>query len=91
MGDSMDSDLLPELAGETWVAATHLHEVTGDLHPSNSEPDLITTSCMDKTSPGGICSSASSRLPLNIDWGPCTQMLMASPVRVASVYDRIVR
>ena len=26
MGDSMDSDLLPELSGETWMAATLLEE-----------------------------------------------------------------
>ena len=44
MGHSMDSDLLPEFYGETWVAATHLNEVTGDLPPSGSEPDLITAS-----------------------------------------------
>ena len=25
MGDSMDSDLLPELSVKTWVAATHTH------------------------------------------------------------------
>ena len=31
MGDSMDSDLLPELSDETWVAATHLDEITGNL------------------------------------------------------------
>ena len=49
MGDSMDSDLLPELLGETWVAATHLDEVTGDLPPSGSEPDLITSSLLNKT------------------------------------------
>ena len=30
--------------GETWVAATHLDEVTGDLPPSGPEPDLITAS-----------------------------------------------
>ena len=29
MGDSMHSDLLPELSGETWVTATFLEEVTG--------------------------------------------------------------
>ena len=45
MGDSMDSDLLPE----TWVAATHLDEVTSDLPPSGSELDLITASRIDKT------------------------------------------
>ena len=38
MGDSMDSDLLPELSGETWVAATQ----------SGSETDLITSPLMDK-------------------------------------------
>ena len=38
MGDSMDSDLLPELSGETWVTATHLDEVTGDLpHPVRNQ------------------------------------------------------
>ena len=49
MGDSMDSDLLPELSGQKWVAATHLDEVTGDLPPSGSELDLITESRIDKT------------------------------------------
>ena len=47
MGHSMD--LLPELYGETWVAATHLDDVTGDLPPTGSEPDLITTSQIDST------------------------------------------
>ena len=41
IGDSMDSDLLPELSGETWVATTHLDEVTSDLPPSGSDPDQI--------------------------------------------------
>ena len=45
----MDWDLLPKLSGETWVAATHLDEHTGDLLPSDSEPDLITSSLVDKT------------------------------------------
>ena len=31
MGDSMDADLLPELSGETWVAATLLERLTADL------------------------------------------------------------
>ena len=44
IGDSMDLDLLQELSGETWVAATHLDEATGDLPPSDSEPDLIASS-----------------------------------------------
>ena len=41
MGDSMDTDLLPELSGETWVAAVHLDEAAGDLTPPASDPDLI--------------------------------------------------
>ena len=45
----MDSDLLPKLSGEMWMAATHLDEATGDLPPSASEPDLIASSLMDKT------------------------------------------
>ena len=45
----MDSDLLPELSGETWVAAIHLDEATGDLLRSDSEPDLIKCSLKDKT------------------------------------------
>ena len=49
MGASMDSDLLPEFSVETWVAATHLDEATGDLPPSDLEPDLIVSSLMDKT------------------------------------------
>ena len=34
-----ESDLLPELSGKTWLAATLLDEATGDLPPSDSEPD----------------------------------------------------
>ena len=37
----MDAVLLPELSGETWVAATFLEEVTADLEPAGSEPDFI--------------------------------------------------
>ena len=49
MGNSIDTDLLPELSGETWVATTHLDEATGDLPLPNSEPDLIVSSPTDKT------------------------------------------
>ena len=49
MGDSMDADLLPELSGETWVAATYLEEVTADLPTAESEPDLIAASRLDET------------------------------------------
>ena len=41
MGDSMDMDLLPELSGETWAAATLLDELTADLPPAGSDLDLI--------------------------------------------------
>ena len=34
MGESMDADLLPELSGETWVAATLLEGLTADLLPA---------------------------------------------------------
>ena len=47
MGDSMDAALLPELSGETWVAATYLEEVTAGLEPAGSEPDFITASRLD--------------------------------------------
>ena len=47
--DSMDADLLPELSGETWVAATYLEEVTADLPPADSEPDLINACRLDET------------------------------------------
>ena len=49
MGDSMDTDLLPELSGETWVAATLLEELTADLPPAGSNLDLILASRQDAT------------------------------------------
>ena len=49
MGDSMDADLLPELSGETWVAATLLEELTADLPPVASNLDLIVASRQDAT------------------------------------------
>ena len=47
MGDSMDADLLPELSGETWVAATLLEGLTADLLPTGS--DIIVASRQDAT------------------------------------------
>ena len=44
-----DSDLLPELSGETWVTTIHLDEATGDVPPSDSDPDLIESPPTDKT------------------------------------------
>ena len=49
MGDSMDADLLPELSGETWVAATLLEGLTADLLPADSDIDLIVASLQDAT------------------------------------------
>ena len=49
MGDSMDADLLPELSGETWVAATLLEGLTADLLPLGSDLDLIVASRQDTT------------------------------------------
>ena len=34
MGESMDTDLLPELSGKTWVASTLLDGLTADLPPA---------------------------------------------------------
>ena len=44
----MDSDLLPELSGETRVAWALLEELTMDLPTSGSNIDLVAASCMDK-------------------------------------------
>ena len=48
MGDSMDSDLLPELSGETWVASALLEELTGDIPTAGSDIDLVASSLEDK-------------------------------------------
>ena len=48
----MDADLLPELpevSGETWVAATLLEELSADLPPAESNLDLIMASRQDAT------------------------------------------
>ena len=47
MGESMDADLLPELSGETWVAATLLEGLTADLLPAGL--DFILASRQDTT------------------------------------------
>ena len=49
MGDYMDAYLLPELSGETWVTAAYLDEITADLPPAGSEPDIIAAFGIDKT------------------------------------------
>ena len=49
LGDSMDTDLLPVLSGESWLAAIHLYKATGDLPPPDSDPDLIASSLTEKT------------------------------------------
>ena len=47
MGDSMDVDLLPELSGETLMAATYLEELMVDLPSIDS--DFIVASWSDET------------------------------------------
>ena len=47
MGDSMDTDLLPELSGETWVASALLEELTVDLPTAGSDINLVTASRED--------------------------------------------
>ena len=49
MGDSMDADLLLEMSGKTWVAATLLEGLTADLPPAESDIDLIAASLHDAT------------------------------------------
>ena len=49
MGDSMDSDLLPELSGETWVPSALLEELTVDLPTAGSDIDLVAASREDNT------------------------------------------
>ena len=44
MGESMDTDLLPELSGETWVATMLLEGLTADLLPAGADLDLIIAS-----------------------------------------------
>ena len=70
----MDTDLLPELSSETWVAAVHLDEATGDLPPPDSDPDLIAPSITDKTT--GRCIFGLVGLCRAVSGTP----LMASPV-----------
>ena len=45
--ESMDADLLPELSGETWEAATLLEGLTADLLPAGADLDLIVASHQD--------------------------------------------
>ena len=49
MGESMDTDLLPELSGETWVASMLLDGLTTDLSPAGANLDLIVASRQDRT------------------------------------------
>ena len=48
MGDSMDSDLLPELSGETWVASALLDELTWDLPTVGADIDFIMATLEDQ-------------------------------------------
>ena len=48
MGDSMDSDLLPELSGETCVASALLDELTWDLPTAGADNELVTVTREDE-------------------------------------------
>ena len=61
MGESMDADLLPELSGETWVAAALTEELTADL-PAGGNIDLIAESRSDDTL--AVVRGGFSRIPL---------------------------
>ena len=58
MGDSMDTDLLPELSGETWVASALLEELSVDLPTAGSDIDLIVASARMRRS--RLCESGYS-------------------------------
>ena len=49
LGDSMGTDLLPELSGKTWVASALLEELTVDLPTAGSDIDLVAASHEDNT------------------------------------------
>ena len=61
IGESMDGDLLPELSGETWVAAALTEEFTADL-PTGSNIGLIAESRSDDTLV--VVRGGFSRIPL---------------------------
>ena len=70
MGDSMDADLLPELSGETWVAATYLDELKADLPANDSDLDFIIASWRGETltivrRPVGTVRESVRRCPLS--------------------------
>ena len=48
MGDSMDSDLLPELSGETWVVSALMDEFTWDIPTVGADIDLVTATREDQ-------------------------------------------
>ena len=45
----MDTDLLPELSGETWVASTLWDGLTADLLPAGADLDFIVAYRQDRT------------------------------------------
>ena len=49
INNSKDADLLPELSGETWVAATYMDEPKADLPTTGSDLDLVVASRQDVT------------------------------------------
>ena len=69
MGESMDTDLLPELSGETWVAFMLLDGLMADLHPAGADLDLIVASRQDRTLATVREWVQSGNVPL---WGDCS-------------------
>ena len=69
MGETMDTDLLPELSGETWVASTLLDGLTADLLLAGADLDLIVASHQDKTLATVREWVQSGNVPL---WADCT-------------------
>ena len=61
IGESMDADLLPELSGETWVAAVLTEEFMADL-PAGGNIDLIAESRNKDTL--AVVRGGFSRIPL---------------------------
>ena len=62
MGESMDTDLLPELSGETWVASTLLDGLTADLLPAGADMDLIVASRQGNVPLWADCTGFSPKL-----------------------------
>ena len=92
MGDSMETDLLPDLSSETWVAAVPLDEATGDLPPPDSDPYLIAASLINKTLMivwDWVQAGAPPAWPDCAGLSPELRSIMASPVLGGRLLDHV--